>query len=152
MAGLILAPYPLRLTPFASAAAALWALNTYDAKVVEVVDGDNIKVIVAIWIDNQITPSIRLRGIDTPEKNGKCPREIELAEQAKALTAMMVAIGRVRLSNVGPDKYNRRYLADVTLRDGRKLSAVLISEGLARRYNGKKKSDWCALPIVTAGM
>lgn len=133
-------------------AAALWSLNTYDAKVVSVVDGDNLKVIVSIWIDNEIYPSIRVRGIDTPEKNGKCAREIELAEQAKALTAMMVANGRVRLSNVGPDKYNRRYLADVTLRDGRKLSSVLISEGLARRYDGKKKSNWCAVSIITAGM
>ena len=125
-------------------AVAIWSLNVYDARVVSVTDGDTVKVVVTLWVSQELSTSIRVRGVDTPETVGKCESERRLAQKAKVRVAELLPVNaHVTVSNIENDKYGGRYVADIRLRDGRSLSALLISEGLARAYDGGKKSNWC---------
>nr|CAD6612920.1 nuclease [Rhizobium sp. Khangiran2] len=100
-----------------------------------VVDGDTL------WHNGT---KIRVADIDTPEVGDpKCSSEAALG--AKATQRML------QLVNAGPfemkawdgrdeDKYGRklRFL----VRDGRSLGDILVSEGLARRWAGRRQ-PWC---------
>ena len=121
------------------------ALGSYSAVVTRVVDGDTVNGVVTIWIDQRVTTSIRVRGIDTPELKGACDSERALAQMAKSQVENLLPAGStITISNIGPDAYQGRIDADVTMADGRKLADVLIGEGLARAYDGKtKRRGWC---------
>lgn len=120
------------------------ALGAYSARITRVIDGDTVQGSVTIWVDQTVTTSIRLRGVDTPELKGACDSERAAAVKAKALVESLLPVGSVAtLTNVGPDAYRGRIDADITLADGRMLAHVLIAEGLARPYDGGKKSSWC---------
>jgi len=43
--------------------------NSYPIVVVEVKDGDTLKVMAHHWLDTWLTTSVRVYGIDTPEKH-----------------------------------------------------------------------------------
>jgi micrococcal nuclease len=101
------------------------------------VDGDTIR-----------TPSgltVRVANIDAPEAPGKCKCEAE-CRQAEAATAYVRA--SLRLAGVvelrpyvrDRDKYGRT-LAYVLV-DQRDLGEDLIARGLARRWEGRRRS-WC---------
>lgn len=84
---------------------------------------------------------IRVHGLDTPELH-PCGSafECELGERAKRRTQTLLDGGRVFIEPPGPDKYGRT-LAHVQV-NGRDLSAILINEGLGRRYNGGTRTSW----------
>ena len=87
---------------------------------------------------------VRLAGIDTPEIKGKCPREKELAIQARdAVLKMIREAARVDLADPRRDKYFR--LGAQVIADGRNISAMLLAEGLAVPYFGGTKAPWCAV-------
>lgn len=113
----------------------------------DVKDGDTIGI-MANWSPYGLEWSVRVRGIDTPEKGhlAKCMRERELSRQATVLTTKLIAEskGKIVLSDVEHDKYGGRILADVYLQNGKSLATELINSGLARRYNGSgPKPNWC---------
>jgi endonuclease YncB( thermonuclease family) len=89
--------------------------------------------------------SVRVLGIDTPEKNGKKPCEKERAREAQRLAESLLRNARViELRKVGRDKYFR-VLAEVWI-DGRSLGEVLIKNRLAYLYDGGRKPasmSWC---------
>ena len=69
---------------------------------------------------------VRLAGIDTPEIKGKCPREKELAIQARDLVRRMLkAAARVDLADPRRDKYFR--LGAQVIADGMDMSAMLLA-------------------------
>ncbi len=128
-----------------TAAAAERLAGPFMATVAEVVDGDTLKVHVPVWFGLELTTSVRLRGIDTPETRGKCPREVQLAAEAKELLRKETT-PKVTLRNVTGDKYFGRVEADVTtVPDGLDLAAAMLASGLARPYDGGKRGDWCDL-------
>jgi micrococcal nuclease len=100
-----------------------------------VIDGDTIRY-------NGLT--IRLEGIDAPETHEpRCAFELALGERATDRL--------IELMNSGPfdvvyrggrdvDRYGRRLRA--IERDGHPLGDVLVAEGLARRWDGARRS-WC---------
>lgn len=111
-------------------------------------DGDTLAARCYTWLGVEVTTLIRVRGIDTPEKHGKCPEESALAIKASKLTRDALPPGtRIYISKIEPDKYASRVVADVVydtpLVNGRWLSDVLLEAGLARRYDGKAKGSWC---------
>jgi micrococcal nuclease len=67
-------------------------------------------------------------GIDTPEIRGKCEKEKYDAKQ-------------ITLRNMERGKYFR-IAADVII-DGESLGDMLVEAGMAVRYDGGKKKDWC---------
>lgn len=86
--------------------------------------------------------SIRVLGVDAPEMRGKCEKEKRLARLAKQFTVKHLRAAKViTLKNVQRGKYFR-LLANVDM-DGKDLSALLISSGHARPYDGGKRLGWC---------
>ena len=119
--------------------------QTYQWSIDHVVDGDTVKVNLPS-IPPKLNPiSVRILGIDTPEKGdlAKCKKERELAEKATAFSQQAFSHGKnIQFINVkGWDKYHR-ILAEVII-DGKNLGNLLIQNGLARKYNGAKRAGWC---------
>jgi micrococcal nuclease len=86
--------------------------------------------------------TIRIRGLDAPEIHGRCEAEIRLAERARDRLAELLA-GGLRVYPQGRDRY-RRVLAVVRDARGRDVARILITEGLARPYDGRgQRGGWC---------
>ena len=118
----------------------------YDWKVEKVLDGDTVKFQVG-FLPSELKPflSVRINGVDTPEKKprNKCDKEDELAQKASKFTKDAVAAAKsIKVSIDGWDKYGGRILGDVYL-DGKSLSTILIQSGNAREYHGEAKKSWC---------
>ena len=111
------------------------------ADVVSVYDGDSIIVDAHPWSGMIIRISVRVRGIDAPEIKGKCQAEKKAALMARDRMAEL-AQGNILLENVGNGKYAGRVVADVISGAG-SLAEVMIKEGLARPYDGGKRTSWC---------
>lgn len=107
---------------------------------VTVVDGDTVRLVPTSRTAGQ---TIRIFGLDTPETHGKCDAEKQRAATAKDRLTQLVARG-VRVStNLLLDKYGR-HVASLYDRDGRNIAEVMVSEGLARFYNGEgARQGWC---------
>jgi len=118
--------------------------DTY--KVTRVIDGDTVEIAVG-FLPEPLPPklSVRILGVDTPEKapRAKCEAEAEKAKQASAFTKAAVTNAReVEVQLEEWDKYGGRVLGHIIL-DGQNLSDMLIHVGLARPYRGEAKSSWC---------
>lgn len=114
------------------------------ARVVRVVDGDTVLVRARIWLGQDVETSVRISGIDTPEKRGKCEAERQAALQAEAFTAARAAPDSlVSLHDVIADKYGKRVVARVVTAQGEDLGRALVTARLARSYDGGHKDGWC---------
>lgn len=112
------------------------------SEVLSVYDGDtfrcNIPNYPPLVGDNM---PIRILGIDCPEMRGSGKEGKLLAIKAKEFTSDWLNKAKViKLKNMQRGKYFR-ILADVEV-DGVDLGSLLIKEGLAKVYDGGKKSDW----------
>jgi micrococcal nuclease len=100
-----------------------------------VIDGDTIRY-------NGLT--IRLEEIDAPETyEPRCPSELALGERATNRLIELINAGAFEVVYRGDhdqDRYGRKLR--VIERDGRSLGDVLVAEGLARRWDGARRS-WC---------
>ena len=116
-------------------------------ELVEVIDGDTFRARVTVWLGQTVTVKVRLKGVDTPEMNGKCAAEKKLARQAKAFAenwlAENLADNRAQLTNVHYGTYAGRVLATTIGASGTSLSTALLSQKLAKPYRGRK-AKWCA--------
>ena len=118
----------------------------YNWKVEKVLDGDTIKFKVD-FLPIELKPylSVRINGVDTPEKKprNKCEKEDALAQAASAFTKSKIASAKsVKVKLDTWDKYGGRVLGDVIL-DDKPLSKMLIDSGYAREYHGEAKKTWC---------
>jgi len=85
---------------------------------------------------------IRLNGGDTPEIQGKCQREKDLAIKARDFVRKKLANAKeIKLTKLQRGKYFR-VVADVMI-DGESLEQKLLDNELAYKYTGGKKSSWC---------
>lgn len=131
---------------FASSAFAAPVGVVYDFKVTRVIDGDTVEF-QAPFLVPPLKPvlSIRVLGIDTPEKfpRAKCALESRRGADATAFTKDVVkSAKRIQVEIVQWDKYGGRVLGDIIL-DGQRLSEMLITNKLARPYHGEAKQSWC---------
>lgn len=129
----------------------------YTWPVTRVIDGDTVEVEVPGLPPELTHIRVRLRGVDTPEKNwrAQCPSEREAGRAATAFTVRQ--IGKARRIVVRDPKwgtYGGRVIADLVL-DGRSLSDALIEVGHGVRDHGaqtkeerqeKKWKRWCSEP------
>lgn len=113
----------------------------YPAVVVSVYDGDTFTARVRVWFGQDVTVTVRLAGIDAPERRGKCKAEIEAAEKARAHLAALLKTTHVVLLDVARDKYGRT-LAHVTVPEG-DVSELMLASGLVRPYHGEARQGWC---------
>ncbi len=101
-----------------------------------VVDGDTLKV------DGT---TIRIADIDAPEVfSPSCPAERALGEAASRRLLALVREGPFDLAAApdgrDEDPYGRKLR--VLVRNGASLGEALVAEGVARRWNGARRS-WC---------
>ena len=134
----------LFLSPLMSAVEAKQVLpGPFAFELVEVIDGDTFRARVDIWLGQSVTVKVRLKGVDTPEMNGKCAAEKKLARQAKAFAENWLRKNQVQLVNVHYGTYAGRVLATAQIKNGDNLSAALLAENLAKPYRGRR-AQWCA--------
>ena len=82
-------------------------------------------------------------GFDTPELSGRCNLERRLAQDAKGkLHYLLAAATDIELVNRSERDQYGRLLAWLMI-DGRDVGRVLISENLARPYDGGQRKAWC---------
>ena len=100
-----------------------------------VVDGDTI------WMDGV---KIRVADIDAPETHPpRCPLEADLGNRATRRLLELVNEGPFEASPIGErdqDRYGRQLR--VLIRNGQSLGDILVSEGLARTWDGARH-PWC---------
>lgn len=113
------------------------------AELVEVIDGDTLRVRARIWLGQEITVLVRLRGVDTPELRGKCEREKQMARAAREFVSRAAASGPLMLSEISGGKYYGRVVATVSNAQGHSLAPLLLDAGLARAYGGARRGGWC---------
>ena len=116
-------------------AAAAFALCTQAPRTTCVVDGDTF------WLDGA---KVRLADINAPETTGAaCPAERALGDQATRRLIALLNAGAFSLAIEGreTDRYGRALR--VVRRGGLSLGDVLVREGLAEPWQGRR-SDWCA--------
>ena len=113
------------------------------SKIISVYDGDTFRVDIDSLppIVGKNIP-IRLNGVDTPEIQGKCQYEKDLALKARDFVRNKLANAKeIKLTNLQRGKYFR-VVANVLL-DGVSLEQDLLENKLAYKYTGGKKSSWC---------
>jgi endonuclease YncB( thermonuclease family) len=118
--------------------------NAYE--ITRVIDGDTVEIAVD-FLPSPLPPklSIRVMGVDTPEKapRAQCDAEAAKAQDATKFTKNAVANAlETEVVILKWDKYGGRVLGEVYL-DKKSLSEMLITAGLARPYKGEAKSSWC---------
>lgn len=112
------------------------------ADLVRVIDGDTVKVSAQIWIDQFVTVSVRLKGVDAPELfRPQCEAERERARDAKAFVEAMLGAGAVTLLDISHDKYGGRVDARIETAGGDDVGAALIDQGLAVAAGAA--DPWC---------
>jgi len=113
------------------------------SKVISVYDGDTFRVNIASLppiVGKNI--AIRVNGVDTPEIQGKCRYEKNLALKARDFVRDKLANAKeIKLTNLQRGKYFR-VVANVTF-DGVSLEQELLDNELAYEYSGGKKLSWC---------
>jgi len=113
------------------------------SKVISVYDGDTFRADIDSLppIVGKNIP-IRLNGVDTPEIQGKCQYEKDLALEARDFVRSKLANAKeIKLNKLQRGKYFR-LVADVMV-DGVSLGQELLENELAYKYSGGKKSSWC---------
>jgi len=116
----------------------------YNAKVLNVVDGDTFDVEIDLGFHIIIRQRVRLAGVDTPEMNSSDTTMREKAKEAKKFVfdKFLAAKNQITIESVKPaDKFGR-YLARVQYFDNGKLNdlaAELIAVGLGSTYFGTKR-------------
>ena len=113
------------------------------SKIISIYDGDTFRVNI-----DSLPPLIgknipvRLEGVDTPEINGKCQYEKDLALKARDFVRRkLLNATEIKLNDLQRGKYFR-IVAKVYI-DGVSLEEELLQNGLAYQYYGGKKSNCC---------
>ena len=102
---------------------------------VRVIDGDTF---------DYAGTRVRIADIDTPEVNGSCAYETELASRATDRLDALLGQGPFQLHPTpdgrDEDRYGRKLR--IVTRDGRSIGDMLVAEGLARTWSGRRE-PWC---------
>lgn len=107
-------------------------MHQYNAIVENVVDGDTLDALIDLGFKIHSKQRLRLARVDTPERTqpgyaaaGDYVRELVLNQT--------VTVSTEKVSKYG------YYLAEITLKDGKNLSDMLIEKKLGVPYSGGKK-------------
>jgi len=118
----------------------------HELKIIRIIDGDTVEFEAAFLLDPLPKKlSLRVWGVDTPEKGGRaeCKKEADMGDAASKFTKDLLAKAKsTKIVIYEWDKFGGRVLGDVLI-DGNSLTKMLIEKGFAREYYGDKKSSWC---------
>ena len=117
----------------------------------DVYDGDTLNVEAGTWPGFTWSGSVRVRGIDTPEINGDCQGEEDLAALVRDHVAELLLDDSILMCGVSEDKYGGRVLAWVFYEDEngaiQSLADVLYGLNYAQEYDGGTKPAWCGAAV-----
>lgn len=137
LAALLVGLMPLGLAASVSAAdgeSASFAKCGREARVNCVVDGDTF------WYAGE---KIRIVDINTPEvSQPECAYEANLGAEATARLTALLNEGPFELQTKGRNKDQYGRLLRTVYREGESLGDVLVREGLAEEWKGRR-SSWC---------
>ena len=99
-----------------------------------VVDGDTF------WLGGE---KVRIADINTPETHAAgCPAEQALGQAATRRLIALLNTGPFELAQSGRERDRYGRLLRTISRGGRSLGEVLVAEGLAEPWRGRR-SSWC---------
>ena len=113
--------------------------NVYDAKVINVYDGDTITTVFK-FKDEFYKWNCRLNGIDTPEMKSKDLNEKNAAVKARDFLREKILGKIVKLHCGDFDKYGR--LLVIVEYNEEVINNTMIEKGHGKYYSGGKKEDW----------
>jgi endonuclease YncB( thermonuclease family) len=121
-------------------------MKIYNYKITRVLDGDTV-AFEANFLPEPLKKelSIRVYGVDTPEKGfrAKCESENTKGLAATEFTKKSIASAKkIEVAIANWDKFGGRVLGDIII-DGQSLRSLLIKNGYAREYYGEAKTTWC---------
>jgi endonuclease YncB( thermonuclease family) len=123
----------------------------YEARFISIYDADTFTLEYTVPVGIPFSKgllmeqSVRLYGLDTPEKSwrAKCEDERNRAISASVFVEnLLVNAKSIKITiPAKKDKFGR--LLALVVIDGKDLTETLVSKGFARRYYGGTKSTWC---------
>ena len=114
-----------------------------EVEVIKVIDGDTFLARAKVWPGHEVTVSVRLRGIDAPERKAKCDSERAAAEEARLALEYALSAAPVQIRNISGDKYFARVIADAGNSDVADAASFMLELELARPYQGGRREGWC---------
>lgn len=114
-----------------------------EVDVIKVIDGDTFLARAKVWPGHEVTVSVRLRGIDAPERKAKCDGERQAAEEARLALEDALSSAPVQIRNISGDKYFARVIADAGNSDVADAASFMLEIDLARPYQGGRRQGWC---------
>lgn len=123
-------------------------VHAQDYQILRVIDGDTV-VISAPFLPQPLKPelSLRLLGVDTPEKGSraKCHQEDDLSNHAMSFVQDKIKNAKTYQVIIKDwDKFGGRVLGHIIV-DNEDLSELLIKNHYAKSYWGQKKESWCPI-------
>lgn len=122
----------------------------YVYKALRIIDGDTIAINIQKEspLIQKLGLSVRIKGIDAPERGSKakCEKEKIKAEEARKFVNELIGVigeKELLLSEIKWDKYGGRLVAVVKV-GGVDIAKALLNRGLAVLYTGEgQKHNWC---------
>ncbi len=112
----------------------------YNAKVLDVYDGDTCTILIDVGFNIHLKERCRLNGIDTPEIRTKCSLEKAHGIAARNHLRELILDKDIEIETVKEGKFGR-YLVDIYI-DGLHVNEDMIERGYAHKYNGGKREEW----------
>ena len=115
---------------------------------INVYDGDTFRCAIdlgfRIILENQ---SVRLSAINCPELRTKDKREKALGYEAKEkLIEILDEASEITLQSLGKGKFGR--IIGICYADGYNVNDMMVESGLARPYDGGKRSSWFSTNVL----
>lgn len=123
------------------------------ARVLEVHDGDTVRLAIDLGFRVSVSEPFRLLGLDAPELLSANPDERAAAVRSRdTLVAILGSMGPLLTVETHvldePDGVYGRYLADIIAGDTT-VSARMLQWGHARPYDGRaKRAPWTAIDLA----
>jgi len=107
------------------------AFGPYRAVVRHIVDGDTLDLLASVGFNAYLYLTVRVRLIDTPELNSRDTAERTRAQAARDFVSTnLTPIGSPVVVTTFKDRQTfGRYVADITLADGRDFATEVIAAG-----------------------
>ena len=115
---------------------------------IDVYDGDTFKCDIDLGFSIILKKqAVRLSGINCPELRTKDKREKALGYEAKEkIIEILDEAFEVTLQSLGKGKFGR--VISICYADGYNVNDMMVESGLARPYDGGKRSSWFSTNVL----